>query len=151
MRLSLLLPLATWWKNRVFASPAANQSCLEHCLQSISIFWSTSATAFWNSLRVACSSADRGRVSSKVSISWIALSAPSRVHVLSSQILLRHPMRWWRRPLSFVTSLADAKPRAVWVTRRDREVVDFTRSRVKNNSELTNLMKMYRIEGYNGK
>ena len=25
--------------------------------------------------------------------------------------------------------------------RRDREVVDFTRSRVKNNSKLTNLMK----------
>ena len=37
------------------------------------------------------------------------------------------------------------------VTRWDREVIDFTRSRVKNNSELTNLMKMYRIEGYNGK
>ena len=36
------------------------------------------------------------------------------------------------------------------MTRRDCEVVDFTRSRVKNNSELTNLMKMYRIEGYNG-
>ena len=40
----------------------------------------------------------------------------------------------------------------VWVvTRRDCEVVDFTRSRVKNYSELTNLMKMYRIKGYNGK
>ena len=38
-----------------------------------------------------------------------------------------------------------------FLTRRDREVVDFTRSHVKNNSELTNLMKMYRIEGYNGK
>ena len=37
------------------------------------------------------------------------------------------------------------------VTRRDREVVDFTRSHVINISELTNLMKMYRIEGYNGK
>ena len=37
------------------------------------------------------------------------------------------------------------------LTRRNREVVDFTRSRVKNDSELTNLMKMYRIEGYNGK
>ena len=37
------------------------------------------------------------------------------------------------------------------MTRRDREVVDFTWSHVKNNSELTNLMKMYRIEGYNGK
>ena len=35
--------------------------------------------------------------------------------------------------------------------RRDCEVVDFTRSRVKNISELTNLMKMYRIEGYNDK
>ena len=37
------------------------------------------------------------------------------------------------------------------LTRRDREVVDFTRSRVKNNTEFTNLMKMLRIEGYNGK
>ena len=37
------------------------------------------------------------------------------------------------------------------MTRRNREVVDFTRYRVKNNTELTNLMKMYRIQGYNGK
>ena len=37
------------------------------------------------------------------------------------------------------------------LTRRDREVIDFTRYRVKNNTELTNLMKMYRIQGYNGK
>ena len=37
------------------------------------------------------------------------------------------------------------------MTRRDREVVDFTRSRVKTNTELTNLMKMPRIEGYSGK
>ena len=38
-----------------------------------------------------------------------------------------------------------------FLTRRDREVVGFTRYRVKNNTELTNLMKMYRIQGYNGK
>ena len=37
------------------------------------------------------------------------------------------------------------------LTRRNREVVDFTRSRVKNNSKLTNLMKIIRIEGYSGK
>ena len=37
------------------------------------------------------------------------------------------------------------------MTRRDREVVDFTRSRVKNNTELTNLGNYERIEGYNGK
>ena len=37
------------------------------------------------------------------------------------------------------------------LTRRNREVVDFTLSRVKNNSELTNLMNISRIEGYNGK
>ena len=37
------------------------------------------------------------------------------------------------------------------VTRRNREVVDFKRYRVKNNTELTNLRKMYRIQGYNGK
>ena len=30
-------------------------------------------------------------------------------------------------------------------------VIDFTRYHVKNNTELTNLMKMYRIQGYNGK
>ena len=35
--------------------------------------------------------------------------------------------------------------------RRDREVVDFTRYRVKNNSKLTNFNKFTRIEGYNGK
>ena len=37
------------------------------------------------------------------------------------------------------------------LTRQNREVVDFTRYRVKNNTELTNLMKMIRIQGYNGK
>ena len=37
------------------------------------------------------------------------------------------------------------------VTRRNHEVVDFTRSRVKNISKLTNLMKIILIEGYNGK
>ena len=34
---------------------------------------------------------------------------------------------------------------------QDSEVVNFTRSGVKNNSKLTNLMKISRIEGYNGK
>ena len=37
------------------------------------------------------------------------------------------------------------------LTRRNREVVDFTQSRVNNNSKLTNLMKTIQIEGYNGK
>ena len=37
------------------------------------------------------------------------------------------------------------------MTTRDREVVDFTQSRVKNNTELTNLGNKERIEGYNGK
>ena len=37
------------------------------------------------------------------------------------------------------------------VMRRNHEVVNFTRSRVKNNSKLTNLMKIIQIEGYNGK
>ena len=35
--------------------------------------------------------------------------------------------------------------------RRDREVINFTQSPVKNNTEFTNFMKMLRIEGYNGK
>ena len=37
------------------------------------------------------------------------------------------------------------------LTSRDREVVDFTRSRVKKKSKLTNLMKISRIEGSNSK
>ena len=37
------------------------------------------------------------------------------------------------------------------VTRRDHEVIDFTRYRVKSSSKLTNLIKIDRIEGYNGK
>ena len=39
----------------------------------------------------------------------------------------------------------------VYLMRQDHEVVDFTRSRVKNISKLTNLMKLIRIEGYNSK
>ena len=39
----------------------------------------------------------------------------------------------------------------VSMTRRDREVVDFTRYRVKNYSKLTDFRKLTRIEGYNGK
>ena len=37
------------------------------------------------------------------------------------------------------------------MTRRDREVVNFKRYRVKNYSKLTNFIKFTRIEGYNGK
>ena len=37
------------------------------------------------------------------------------------------------------------------VTRRNREVVDFTRYSVKNYSKLTNFKTFTRIEGYNGK
>ena len=37
------------------------------------------------------------------------------------------------------------------LTRRNREVVDFTRYRVKNNSKLTNFKKFTRIKRYNGK
>ena len=37
------------------------------------------------------------------------------------------------------------------VTRRDREVVDFTRSCVKNNTKLTNFGKLTQIEWHNGK
>ena len=37
------------------------------------------------------------------------------------------------------------------LTSGDREVVNFTCSRVKTKSKHTNLMKISRIEGYNGK
>ena len=38
-----------------------------------------------------------------------------------------------------------------YLTKRDHEVVENTRSCVKNKTKLTNLMKITRIEGYNGK
>ena len=48
--------------------------------------------------------------------------------------------------------ITSIKKNDTWtLTRRDREVVDFTRYHVKNSSKLVNFMKMYRIEGYNGK
>ena len=37
------------------------------------------------------------------------------------------------------------------LTNRDREVINFIQSRLKNNPKLTNLVKISRIEGYNGK
>ena len=37
------------------------------------------------------------------------------------------------------------------LTERDHEIVKNTRSRVKIKSKLTNLIKISRIEGYNGK
>ena len=37
------------------------------------------------------------------------------------------------------------------LTKRDREVIENTWSRVKIKSKLTNFMKLIRIEGYNGK
>ena len=35
------------------------------------------------------------------------------------------------------------------MTRRNREVINFTRYRIKNNSQLTNFKKFTPIEGYN--
>ena len=37
------------------------------------------------------------------------------------------------------------------MTNQYRVVVNYTQSRVKNNSKLTNLVKISQIEGYNGK
>ena len=42
-------------------------------------------------------------------------------------------------------------PQQLHLTDWDREVINCTRSHVKNNSKLTNFMKISRIEGYNGK
>ena len=41
--------------------------------------------------------------------------------------------------------------RSELLTKRDREIVNSTRSCVKNKFKLTNFMKIFRIEGYNGK
>ena len=37
------------------------------------------------------------------------------------------------------------------LTRQNHEVIDFTRSHVKNKTKLTNFVKLIRMEGYNGK
>ena len=51
--------------------------------------------------------------------------------------------------LLFSLFLAYMEP--IRMMERDHEVVNCTRSRVKTKSKLTNLMKISRIEGYNGK
>ena len=49
--------------------------------------------------------------------------------------------------LYLTVNQVDSCHSCVCLTRRNREVVDFTRSHVKNNSKLTNLIKIIRIEG----
>ena len=69
------------------------------------------------------------------SLNLHAIERFSRCHVASS-------------PRASIAMRSDGFDRATSpVTRQNREVVDFTRSRVKNNSKLTNLMKIVRIEG----
>ena len=68
---------------------------------------------------------------------------PLDLSTLSSWRLLQQCSQIWTiKPHSFSSSP---------LTRRDREVVDFMRYRVKNYSKLTNFRKFTRIEGYNGK
>ena len=50
-----------------------------------------------------------------------------------------------------VDDAKDSQHSKEWLTRRDREVIAITRSRVKTKSKLTNLMNNSQIEGYNGK
>ena len=66
-------------------------------------------------------------------------------------LITRDP--WRRRGATWTLGEATrAHVAPTWcVMKRDREVVNCTRSRVKNNSKLTNLVKISRIEGYNGK
>ena len=74
----------------------------------------------------------------------------SNVSQLASQTILRGIHEICR---SQRISNSSPKMNRSWklrnMTRRDREVVDFTRYRIKNNSKLTNLMKMYRIDQCN--
>ena len=73
-----------------------------------------------------------------------------RPYILGSKIIIYTD----HAALKYLLSKKEAKPRLIrWVllTRRNREVVDFTRYRVKNYSKLTNFKKFTRIEGYNGK
>ena len=94
-------------------------------------------------------------------------------HIIDCQ--RRHRRRWPRRGTSWIRSSTVITHRVkaqkswekrraspIWkttwltsrkspMTRRNCEVVDFTRYHAKNNTELTNFMKMNRIQGYNGK
>ena len=67
----------------------------------------------------------------------------SQFHIFTR---LANPFSWKSKVVKFFL-----KGQQRSMMRRDREVVDFTRSRVKNNTKFINLMKMPRIEGYNGK
>ena len=57
--------------------------------------------------------------------------SPYLMHMMQPRVAFIKGSIWWTKSM----------------TRRNREVVDFTRSRVKNNSKLTNLIKLTRIEG----
>ena len=58
----------------------------------------------------------------------------------------------WRRCRGIKAIFDQIKSILTWsMTRRNREVVNFKRYRVKNYSKLTNFRKFTRIEGYNGK
>ena len=68
-------------------------------------------------------------------------------YVISADVTFFEDTRYFTSSSTPIFSPPSLQP----LTRRNREVIDFKRYRVKNYTELTNLMKMYRIQGYNGK
>ena len=82
--------------------------------------------------------------------SWVIDSGAS-AHMTGTPSTLSSLTPTTAYPLVSIADGCSCSVEGYGLMRRDCEVVDFTRSRVKNISELTNLMKMYRIEGYNGK
>ena len=80
--------------------------------------------------------------------------AKNKATIVGYMANLTHHVRIMEKSSIVSTSIGKITPlleHSSILTRQDREVVNCTRSRVKNNSKLTNLMKISRIEGYNGK
>ena len=73
---------------------------------------------------------------------------PQAATAAASGPLCRHPLHL--HPPFLLHPAAPPMPHSP-LTRRNCEVIDFTRYHVKNNTELTNLMKTNRIQGYNDK
>ena len=69
-------------------------------------------------------------------------------YVISGRDTMRYISLPTKRRYKLVSSCNVAN---MFLTRRNREVVDCKRYRVKNYSKLTNFRKFTRIEGYNGK
>ena len=99
-----LLPFSNMWKNLMFISPSCSHSCLDHCLQSIFNFQSSSSTmSRWHFCSFT-SASSKHRLSSRSSSCFILVKASYLFLFLSFQTCFRSTIRRLRRPSIFSTS-----------------------------------------------